>query len=153
MKKTLVDNLGDVNPIEHGGFFIWNIDGEYQIEALEPYEDNGVLCWNVYRFDLPKFRAWEHVNSGTFDILEIGCDSPEWFSKDMPLISRSVGLELSELVNMLISENVIERAIGYQYVYEYLGGINFDSNYETFRNDNNSDRMTVYGRYNNLKTV
>ncbi len=151
----LIANLGDVNPVEHGGYFVY-IDetGVYDPEAcllIAPdeteiktdtttpenvYWEQGE--WTEYRFSLERC-TYDAAN----DILsdnKFHPDYPAWFAKPererverpqdttyLQNIANSMGIEKAELIRLFCSENPIERAEAYRCIGEYHGLENLDS--------------------------
>jgi hypothetical protein len=143
-KWKLLANLGDVNPIEYGGYFIFE-DGtgvyDPQGEYLEaPDDDTGT--WYVYRFDLDRCTLTtsepDHDGS-TYTVLSDNPYHPlhpAWFARKDPKRPQDSGLEdvanftgqdVAELEAALCSEDVIERAHAYRDIGSYHGFDNLDS--------------------------
>lgn len=141
--KLLV-NLGDVDWLNHGGFFVFDTRW---VEIVEPPpddadEDTDEYIWTVYRLDAEKFKTVEEregvtVTSylvpecyGDEDIClgEWGPPSvhEEWFAKHLDGICSSVGCEREELVEELCSDNVVTRAAALQTLVGYFGAYEFD---------------------------
>ena len=107
-----VAQLGDANPILHGGYFIYRDltkvyagEGEY----VEPYKevDNEIISWRIWRFSLDK-----------------GYD--EWFNRDISGLASFGGQTPAELREAFCSDNIIERARAYELVGKYHGFLNLD---------------------------
>ena len=142
----LVANLGDVNPIDHGGFFVFvNTDPDYdpEVEVLEvdgeDWEDE--RKWTVYRFSIERCTYIDGVLSDN----SFHPDHPAWFADDIESIAKSSGETAEELIGRLCSEDPVERALGYREIYGYWGGGNFDQDPLEF------DKRGEVGRRYNAK--
>lgn len=137
-KWKCVAQLGDKNPVDHGGFFVLiDTTGVHtpQVELLEsPDDDEGE--WMVYRFDLDRCTYIDGVLSDN----PFHPTHPAWFAKPenhraarpqdttyLSNVCRTMDIEESELVRLLCSENPVERAQGYRCIGQYHGWDNFDS--------------------------
>ena len=105
----LVAQLGDVNPIDHGGYFVYG--GERPAaERLELLGDNdpdrGAVGWEVYRFDL---------------------DACEESWHDLPAVASYVDSTEEELRRLLLSSDPVDRAQAYRAIGDYHGFDNLDS--------------------------
>jgi hypothetical protein len=134
-KWKLLANLGDVNPIEYGGYFVYvDETGAYPPEAewLEADEDG---TWTVYRFILDRCT---HVN-GILSNNPYHPDHPVWFAK--PESERAArpqdntylkdaadccGTDPDELAKLFCSADPLERAEAYRVVGLYHGFANLD---------------------------
>lgn len=148
----LIVNLGDVNPIDYGGFFVYvDETGEYEPEAelLEVPPDNEAeynripgrpmpapTPYRVYRFRLDRCTFINGVLSDN----RFHTDLPAWFAKpeekraDRPQdttylsnVADCMGADLDELRAMFCSDDPIERAQAWRMVGEYHGFENLDS--------------------------
>lgn len=124
----LIANLGDVNPIEYGGYFIYvDKTGVYGPEAellISPDSDNGK--WGVYRFSLDKCTFINGILSDNKFHPELSA----WFAKPTTYLSNvanCVGGDVSGLIQWFCSDNPCERAMAYRCVGDYHGFENFDS--------------------------
>ena len=135
-----LDNIGDENPIENGGFFIFeDTTGVYAPEAEVWDEIDGL----AYRFSLDQLvyvhvetegekhdklmtkRIWDMVNNGerlpypalTYD---------EWFTDTVLQLDDQQTLGDTSIVSLLTSKSSIERAIGYREIGLYWGYENLD---------------------------
>ena len=127
-----IANLGDVNPLDYGGFFIYEdttkvyaAEGEYYIP-----EEN-----QCYRFSLDKMSFVNgHLISA--DMLERSKTKSlpypiesytEWYEDSLSSIASYIGVELSELQTWFTSDNVLDRARAYESLGQYHGFENLDS--------------------------
>jgi hypothetical protein len=124
-----IANLGDVNPLEYGGYFIFeDTTGVYQPEA-ELYMPEDKLA---YRFSLDKLTIWAgHLIPEGFnrrmDLPHPVYDYIEWFDGDIKSIASFVGLSYLELMSMFSSDDICVRARAYQAIGDYHGYDNLDS--------------------------
>ena len=132
----LVANLGDVNPLDYGGYFVFvDETGVYPPEAelLVINDDCQILA---YRFVLKPCTFIDGVLSDN----RFHPDHCAWFAttaakmaarpqdgKGLADIAAFTGIEESELVGMLCSEDPIELALAYRAIGEYHGFDNLDS--------------------------
>lgn len=132
-----VTNLGDVNPLDYGGFFLVERSGEgsedYQsvecvvIELDNPDEqEEEKQQFTVYRF-VPELCYFERdPNSGYQGVLsdnEYHKDMPAWFASDI-LRYRD---DFDEFIDDITSENPDQRAIAYRDIGDYHGFDNLDN--------------------------
>ena len=118
-------NLGDTNPLDHGGFFVFeDKTGVYPPEAeiLEvPEDEDGE--YTVYRFALEPCTYIDGVLSDN----KYHPECPAWFASDIEDVSRSVGNAVEELIECLCSTGTLSRADGYRDLIGYHGPQNFDN--------------------------
>jgi hypothetical protein len=135
-----VAQLGDANPILHGGYFIYRDltkvyadEGEY----VEPYKevDNEIISWRIWRFSLDKLKQHKHP---TEDRMLLICTRyranwphpvegyDEWFNRDISGLASFGGQTPAELREAFCSDNIIERARAYELVGKYHGFLNLD---------------------------
>lgn len=114
-----IDNLGDVHPIDYGGFFVYvDRTGVYapEVELLDsPDSDDAPEGWTIHRAIIEKDPAGEW-----------------WFPK-LGEVAASIDMDVSELERMAISESVVTRAMVYQYLFSYFGAHEFDSYPVTYK--------------------
>ncbi len=137
----IVSNMGDRNPIDHGGYFVYvDETGTYDPEAelLVTYGENVGNQWTVFRFSLERCTCLNGILSDN----KYHPDYPAWFAKDLTSVAETHGQALDELVLMLCSEDPKERARAYESIGNYHGFENFDSYPLTF-----TDRAEVEARY------
>ena len=135
-KWKFIDNLGDADPIENGGLFLYvDETGVYppELEKLEePME--GERRWTVRRVTLDKLKL--HRDGDTLylvpDAYEASWPHPvhqyvEWFASDLDSVASTMGTTREELEEAFCSDKPGERAWAYQCVYDYHGWDNGDS--------------------------
>lgn len=109
----LLDNLGDVSPVEYGGFFVYvDQSGVYapEVELLEsPDTDDSPEGWTTYRAVVEKDST------------------AEWWYDRLSAVAASIGMELSELQRMATGDDVLAKAMVYQYLFSHFGAHEFDS--------------------------
>jgi hypothetical protein len=152
-KWVLLANLGDVNPVDYGGFFVYRDEtGVYPEEAelLEaPDDDSGT--WEVRRVVLERCT---YVN-GVLSDNKFHPDFPAWFAEPeseraerpqdttyLRNVAECCGVEVEALIEMFCSADPVERAQAYRMVGDYHGWDNLDSYPLTF-----TDRAEVESRY------
>ena len=150
-KWKLVVQLGDVNPIDYGGYFVYEDEtGVYEPEAelLDSAEtDDGT--WIVHRFSLDRCKMVEsflvpHKYNASWPHPANRYD--EWFNRDLDQVSVHCGIPVETLRAQLCAESAIERAQAYRAIGEHHGFENLDSDPLTF-----TDRAEVEARYANPK--
>lgn len=139
--RKLLANLGDVNPIDYGGVFVYQTGEKTgEIEVLHPYGDDrmgNAIQWTVHRFEIPQCTLINGVLSDN----PFHPDLPAWFAEKTAEISGMYELE-DKLENLLCHDDIVQRAIGYQYLYEWFGLVNFDQYPQEY-----TDREFVYDMY------
>ena len=131
-----VANLGDVHPIDHGGYFVFvDETGVYPPEAeyLEsPDDDNGE--WRIYRFIL---EPCTYIN-GVLSDNKYHPDKSAWFAKkfnpDRPQDGKGGLIELAsftgqttlDIICDLCSDDPCKRAFAWRIIGEYHGLENLD---------------------------
>lgn len=122
--RKLLAQLGDKDPITHGGYFIFDSDeGDYpQGEWLESPEEDDHQVWRVYRFDIVKCT----YQSGILSDNPYHPAHPAWFANQLSSLCGFVEIEEDDLVEMFCGEDVLERAEGYRVVGSYHGFENLD---------------------------
>ena len=138
----LIANLGDRNPIDYGGYFVYrDTTGVYTEEAemlIAPDNDDGAGTWQVYRFILDKC-TWRK-STGTLSDNKFHPEMCAWFAqresarKTRPQdtsylsgVASSIGTSLSELRALFCSDNPLDRAHAYRAIGDYHGYANLDS--------------------------
>ena len=135
----LLANMGDVNPIDYGGYFIFTDEtGVYPAEAellIAPDDDNGE--WLAYRFILERCT----FTNGILSDNRFHPDIPAWFadpeseranrpqdSTYLSNVAQFIGMDNPlELADMLCSACLLKRAEAYRAIGEYHGFDNFNS--------------------------
>lgn len=122
LKAQMVSCFGDVNPIEYGGGFVFNVDGEYEAHFIQPpCDDDEGGKYEVYRVSLDALTYVNHVLS----------DNPfhpgygVWW--DIPGIASCHGIQVSAFIALATSDNPSERCRAYEMVGQYHGLVNFDA--------------------------
>jgi len=120
-----IAQLGDVNPIDHGGLWVM-IDktGEHDpmIELLDVHDLDNDTVLREYALTL--------IDRCTY-IDGVLSDNPyhpglaAWFSKDIDRIASCMGCETQDLIDLLCSADPIDRAMGYRDLISYYGINNF----------------------------
>jgi len=119
-----VANLGDVNPIDYGGYFV-NVDttGVYPPEAelLEVDYETGKCT--VYRFILENMT----YQNGILSDNQFHPDHAVWFAGKLGQVASCMGTTADELVEQFTSSNPIDRAIAWRCIGDYFGFHELDS--------------------------
>lgn len=145
-----VENIGDVNPLDHGGAFIF-IDetGVYdpEMEVVTPIEDhdNDRLTWEMHRFSIEKCT----FQGGVLSDNKFHPDCQTWYADGLKSIADCMGKDQLELIEQLCSDDLVQRALGYRDVYSYYGLENFDQ--DSMNEDNRLMLMNRYRKYPVLK--
>jgi hypothetical protein len=141
----LIANLGDADPIEYGGVFVYrDRTGVYteECEILEPnnagrtWEDP--QSWTVYRFSLDRCTYRKPILSDNPYHPEI----PAWFADDMGNVANANGRSKLTMLQRLCSKNPLARASGYEMIGRYHGWENLDQDPITI-----TDRSEIEERY------
>lgn len=135
--------LGDKNPIDHGGQFIFTDEtGVYQpeVEVLNKINENE---WEAHRFILEPCTFENDVLSDN----EFHKDHPAWFADSLTDVAEFIGAEdAREIIDALIGDNLLHRAEAYLSIAAHHGIINFDEYPKRF-----TDRELVEKRYANYE--
>lgn len=117
----LVANLGDANPLDHGGFFVYK-DQEGRHDPLVEWFDPERL--QVWRFELEPLVD----HKGMLVPAEMYAQRKQlpkpvgawevWFSKHVPYAADHNGMKAAELRRLLCSKDILNRARGYQIMAE-----------------------------------
>ena len=151
-KWKLIAQLGDVNPIDYGGYFIYEDEtGVYPPEGeklLIIDEDSDNSTWEIRRFQLDKCKLID----GTYLVSADLAGHPnlpydvskydEWFHKDLSRVAVYFGQSVEFLRDAFCSNDIVERARAYEVIGEYHGFDNLDSYPLTY-----STREEVEQRY------
>lgn len=150
-----VANLGDVHPIDHGGYFVYrDTTGVYsdQAELLlvdESAETDSGDEWTVYRFDLDRLKQVQIGETVYLVPLKFDESWPhpvshydEWFHGDLARVASFLGQSLQDLRDAFCSENPLKRAHAYKAIGDYHGFENLDSYPLTYKT-----RVEVEARY------
>lgn len=135
-------NLGDVSPLDYGGFFVYDdTTGVYPSEAelLEPEDDSADeadMRYTVHRFALDQCKQAEDEETHQVYLIPARYDSAwphavsaydEWFHQDLASVAQYVGSTLQEMRNQLCSDDPTVRANVYRAIGDYHGYANLDS--------------------------
>lgn len=111
--RYLINNIGDLHPLEYGGALIYRCTGkhrggaEYELDILKVNENTGAIeCFTIL------LEPPNPVNR-------------EWFEDNLNYVGYYVGIPEVELRAMWASNNPVERAIFYQYLTAYFGAFEF----------------------------
>ena len=119
-----IANLGDVNPIKHGGKFVLvDKTGLYdpQMEVLDK-EYSRRNSWRVWRFDM---EPHTYIN-GVLSDNKYHPDKPVWYADDITDVAEACGVDPEELIRNLCSDDPRERAEGYYCLFTCLSADSFD---------------------------
>lgn len=146
-----VANLGDANPLSHGGLFVYiDTTGKYDPECarLEPIDnDNGNDSgkWELRRFSLPRCT----FANGVLSENPFHPDKPAWFASshrpqdttDLAKLASFTGQSEADLIALFTSDNVSDRARAFESVGQFHGFDNLDSYPQTL------SRKDVFNRF------
>ena len=130
-------HIGDVDPIAYGGGFVYSdVSGNFyppEMSWFEPSDDN---LWHnleektpvtVYRLVLDRGVFWTrgsyHERWGKYNRYQY----KEWWFRDLPALSRSTGIDETELWKAAMFGDTMERAWLYYSLIGYFGPHEFDS--------------------------
>lgn len=121
-----IANLGDANPVEHGGFAVFTDEaGVYGVEAelLETPEETGRRDWTVRRFscDVCTFA------NGVLSANKFHPEKPAWFADKLDAIAETYGQTSAQLVSQFTSSDPVTLAGAWRMIGEYFGYDNLDS--------------------------
>lgn len=134
-KWKLIGNNGDASPFEHGGELVFkDLTGKYDpelmiIEPLDEHTIDGKPATFTGRFPIPK------------------PDLDDWFMEDLDLVASFIGSTKEDLSNMLMSDDLLARAMAYKSLYDYWGSSNFVDYWDL---ELISDLKKRYGRLKNI---
>lgn len=118
-KWRCVANLGDVNPFDYGGYFVF-IDetGVYdpEMEVLE-VPDGDIDYWESFRFIMEPCTYREGILSDN----KFHPGLKAWFAHDVPSMCSTMGWEELEFLTAICSNDVVERAQAWRVIYDYWG--------------------------------
>lgn len=142
-KWKLVANVGDSNPFEDGGQFVFkDVTGKYSPELLiiEPLHIPGYE--NIAQTSRIVLNPCTYID-GVLSDNKFHPDHPAWFADKLDSIASTCGYPREYLINLLTSQDLAYRAIGYHLIYLSYGAENLGSEYET---EKISDLRRKYGR-------
>ena len=116
MRTKTLANLGDVNPLDYGGFLVRS-DGE--IIVIEPRDEDRKI--KVHQF--PNTLCYPIRGGGVSDN-EFHKDKHAWFSGSLRVVASSCDHE--DIEADLCSDEPVTRAQAYQSIVWYHGLVNFD---------------------------
>jgi hypothetical protein len=126
-----IANLGDKNPLEHGGYFVYRDEtGVYQEEAdlLIPPEKEGGK-YRIYRILLDRLK----LVRGYLVPFKYGADwshpvafYDDWVHAHLDSVAKFVGVSVKKLAKAFTSRDPLIRAEAYRAVADYTGYENFD---------------------------
>lgn len=115
----LVANLGDVNPLDHGGLFVYRDLARLYPPEMEHYDPETRQAWRVI---LERCTYEDGILSDN----EFHPDHEAWFARRLDQVSSSMDVDVQDLIRGLCSRDVLERARAYREVIEYYGWHEFD---------------------------
>ena len=127
-KWKLVANLGDVHPLEQGGYFVYVDETGYEAEAelliVEELYDGRDQKYTVYRFTLARCTLIDGILSDN----QFHPECMAWFGyRDSDLNDVAEFSGMANIAELFCSENPVERAFAYRAIGEYHGFVNLDS--------------------------
>ena len=151
-----IAQLGDKNPVDHGGYWILrDTTGVYTEEAellVVPEDDDG--DYMIYRFILERCT---YVN-GVLSDNKFHPDKSAWWAKTeeerksrpqdstyLKNVADFIGMDVEELADHFCSEDALKRAVAYRAVGDYHGFNNLDDYPLTMK------RREVKARYKELR--
>lgn len=122
-----VAQLGDVNPLDHGGFWVFQDKAGNQTAEAEllvcPDSDSDARdnLWMAYRFSLERCTYQNEILSDN----EFHPSHPAWFADTIEGVASFA--DYPEIIDDLCSEDPIKRATAYRAIGDYHGFENLDS--------------------------
>ncbi len=136
-KWVLKANLGDVNPLDYGGYFVYEDQtGVYEAEAEKLFVDDEydyVKSVTIYRIELERLK--KVALNGVHFLVPFTYESDwyhplrdyeVWFAKKLVNVASFVGITRQEAVDSLCSDDACRRALIYEALYDYCGWDNGD---------------------------
>lgn len=116
-----IANLGDANPAEEGGVFVYEDQtGVYAPEA-EILEPCGNGKWRIYRVPLAKCT----FNNGVLSDNPFHPDKPAWFADKVDSVRDCC--DNPDIEAALCGDDILARSSAYQSLWEYHSLDDFDS--------------------------
>jgi hypothetical protein len=128
-----VDNFGDVNPVDHGGRFVFKDEtGVYAPEVavlicpedVEDVEIDGTDGeteeygkWELYRYVMENCT----YQNGVLSDNQFHPDYPVWFADDLQKLADFVGRPKEELIEQFCSDDPRKRVWAWEAVDQYWG--------------------------------
>ena len=129
-KWKYVGNLGDVSPLDYGGYFIFTDETRvYPFEGEKYFPDEHLS----YRFILERKTLYQgHLITLGFDNPDKVLPHPimdyvEWFDKHLSGIASFIGMDVSEYQAMFTSDDPMTLARAYEAIGDYFGYDNLDA--------------------------
>lgn len=155
-KWKRIANLGDVSPVDYGGYFVYrDLTGVYPAEGellLAPDSDDSGEGWTMYRFTLDRCKLVETEEHKVYLVPE-RYDSTwpypvshynEWFHKYLAEVAKCC--DYASIREDLCSADPIKLAHAYRAIGEYHGLENLDSYPEKYAKRSELPRR--WRRYN-----
>lgn len=124
-KWKRIANLGDINPIEYGGAFVYvDRTNTYspELEILEPSEEGEEQSWTVRRWPINRCTFQGGVLSDNTYHPQL----PAWFADKIGDVAQYTGMTELAMITALCSADPVERAVAYEAIADYFGADNFD---------------------------
>lgn len=123
----LVAQLGDVNPLEHGGKWLF-VDTTFvyppELELLYvPPESGFSESYLVYRMVLDKC----YYTDGVLSDNKYHLDHHAWFADSVTSGLVGAGSSFEDIISQLTSDRPVMRALGYVSLLAYHSPLNFDA--------------------------
>lgn len=125
----LVGTIGDRNPVEYGGGYIFrDKTGVYQpeVEYIEPMEyapeDGSGTGITVNRVVLEKHTYIDGILSDN----KYHPDKPVWYADKLDSVCRCCDCDRDEIIGQLCSEDPVARAWAYETLASHFGWHEFD---------------------------
>ncbi len=142
-----VANLGDVNPVEHGGCFVFeDATGQYPPEMevwennLDYKEEDTPGEWTVFRFCLERCTYVDGVLSDN----EFHREHEVWFADCVESVADFAGWEKEVLIEALCSDDARKRGVAYLDLTLYYGITSFDDTPFSLTEDEVRERAAKY---------
>lgn len=127
----LVANLGDQNPLEYGGYFIYRDKTDvYEDEAALIQPDAETGKFTIWRFQIERLKL---VDGYLVPILYMpSWNHPvekydQWYHDQLPEVAKTMSTTPEAIEQALISPDPIVRAEAYRDLGDYFGWVNFDA--------------------------
>lgn len=120
----LVGTIGDRNPVEYGGGYVFrDKTGVYapEVEWIEPYDDS-VPSVMVYRVPMERHTYVDGILSDN----PYHPDKAVWYADDLQFVCRYCGCDCDELIGNLCGDDPVARAWAYETLASYHGWHEFD---------------------------
>jgi hypothetical protein len=121
-KWECVAQLGDVDPVEYGGYWILrDTTGVYPEEA-EVLPETSEKKRQIFRFILEKCT----YQNGILSDNKFHPEHEVWFAKYLEQIAESTDYPVEQLIQDFCDDDCLKRAMAYRAVYDYHGLHEFD---------------------------